>query len=332
MTSTYRSAVLGSLGVVLSLVSSSARGQTATAAAEALFEQGRAELALKNYDSACSKLRQSDELDPALGTKLNLAECEADRGRVATAWELYRAVEQKLPTSDPRYPIAKQGREAAEGRLPKLTLVLAHGAPTDTRVSEGSTALSTSAFGIPLPFDPGVHELTVSASGHAAAKVSVVLELGKTSTVEVAPGPALAAAPPATVPLGTSPVVPVGPATAHAPAARSSSDHRALAFTFGGIGVAGLITGAVAGALTAKAESDNRAHCDATTHSCDQQGRDAAATGRVLGPVTTAGFAVAAIGLGLGAYFLLSGDSGTKTGLVTTIGPRDSQIALTRNW
>ncbi len=41
------------------------------------------------------------------------------------------------------------------------------------------------------------------------------------------------------------------------------------------------------------------------------------------------GFAEAAIGLALGAHFLLSGDGNARVGLLTTIGPRD---ALVRDW
>jgi len=91
------------------------------------------------------------ELDPALGTKLNLAECESKRGKLATAWELFRAVEQKLDPSDPRFAIAKQRRQAVEPQLPKLVIALAQGAPPNTTVREGTAILGSTAFGIELP-------------------------------------------------------------------------------------------------------------------------------------------------------------------------------------
>jgi hypothetical protein len=55
------------------------------AAAEALFEQARAAMAAGSYDIACARFRDSDKLDPAVGTRFNLADCEERRGRVATA-------------------------------------------------------------------------------------------------------------------------------------------------------------------------------------------------------------------------------------------------------
>ena len=55
------------------------------AAAEALFEQARAAMAAGSYELACARFRDSDRLDPAIGTRFNLADCEEKRGRVATA-------------------------------------------------------------------------------------------------------------------------------------------------------------------------------------------------------------------------------------------------------
>ena len=57
-------ALLGSIAIVA--YPTNAQAQGTAAAAEALFQQGRDEMAKGNYESACSKLRQSDELDPAL--------------------------------------------------------------------------------------------------------------------------------------------------------------------------------------------------------------------------------------------------------------------------
>ena len=72
-----------------SLVSRPAAAGNA-AAAEALFNQAHAAMSAHDYDTACQRFAESNRLDPAVGTLLNLGVCEAARGRVATAWELFR--------------------------------------------------------------------------------------------------------------------------------------------------------------------------------------------------------------------------------------------------
>jgi tetratricopeptide (TPR) repeat protein len=63
------------------------------AAAEQLFVQGRALMEQGKLDEACRALEASHTLDPAPGTLLNLALCNEKQGKVATAWALYREVE-----------------------------------------------------------------------------------------------------------------------------------------------------------------------------------------------------------------------------------------------
>ncbi len=54
-------------------------------------------MAKGDYAVACEQFRASDKLDPEVGTELNLADCEEKRAHLASAWELYRTVEEKLP-------------------------------------------------------------------------------------------------------------------------------------------------------------------------------------------------------------------------------------------
>ena len=49
--------------------------------ANLLFDEGRKAMAARDYPQAITKLQQSQKLDPAVGTLLNLAECFSVLGR-----------------------------------------------------------------------------------------------------------------------------------------------------------------------------------------------------------------------------------------------------------
>src|SRR4051812_48805392 len=57
--------------------------------AEVLFNQGVEDMEAKRFDKACPAIEQSYRLDVRPGTLFALAECEADRGRLATAVARY---------------------------------------------------------------------------------------------------------------------------------------------------------------------------------------------------------------------------------------------------
>jgi hypothetical protein len=284
--------------------------QDATATAEALFEQGRQELAAGNYANACTKLRRSDELDPALGTKLNLGECEALRGNVATAWELFRHVEARLAPDDIRLPVASGKRVALEPRLPRLVVTLAGGFPPDARVHAGRRIIQRSELGLPIFVDPGPVEVVVTAPGYAEQRKRVTVEEGKTQDLVFAPEIApLALARPQSMPtaprptdVGSRPLTPIAPVT---PKDAPASPSRRAGIVFLGIGIGGAVVAGIAGIMTLDAKRTNEAHCPELTRSCDQTGRDAASRGRLLGAITTAGFVVGGAGIGIGTYLLV---------------------------
>src|SRR5260221_208371 len=74
--------------LALSLGTVPAFGQSTEA--NILFDEGRKAMASRDYLQAIEKLQQSQKLDPAVGTLLNLAESFATLGRSASAWSAYR--------------------------------------------------------------------------------------------------------------------------------------------------------------------------------------------------------------------------------------------------
>jgi hypothetical protein len=289
------------LALALGSSASLARAQSRDpAAAEALFREGRALSDAGDIAGACAKFRESDRLDPAVGTTFNIADCEERLGHLARAWTLFDEVAQRLPPSDKRRTVAQKRAAALEPRLPKLRVTLAPGAPEGTRITRDGVELGAASLGTPLPVDPGEHVLRISAPGHADNELKVLVSEREIRTLEVQPGPMQSAAVPLVLPTEPHP-----PADQPAP---SSGKSPVVGYVIGGIGVAGFITGAVAGALTLQKKGVVNDHCDEQKR-CDQEGLDAADAGKTLGIVTTIGLVTGAIGVGAGTYLILSAGS-----------------------
>lgn len=264
----------------------------------------------KDYDVACEKFRESQRLDPAAGTQFNLANCEEQRGKLATAWELYRAVIEQLRADDTRLATAKERLTNLEARLPKLTITLVPNAPKGTVVERDGVALGSASFGVALPVDPGKHEVVVKAPDHAPKSFTLNITEKESKNLAVVPGARGA----------------TGESNQD-----GGSDTRTLGYVFGGIGVAGLAIGTVTGIMAIGKKSTVDSHCDGDRF-CDAEGADAAASGRTLGTVTTISLVVGAAGLGAGAYFLLSSGPKSETGITASVAPGASSLRLLHRW
>jgi hypothetical protein len=279
------------------------------AAAEALFRDGRAAAQKGDWETACPKLRESQRLDPAAGTLLNLADCEEHRGKVATAWQLYRQVVESLPETDERVPLAKKRAADLEKRLPHLTVRVAGSLPSGAKVVRNDIELSDASLGSALPVDPGTYKVVVTAPGRQPSSSDIEVPEGANASVDVRAG------------------APIGKDVA--PPAKGSN--RTAAWVVGGVGVAGFGVGAVAGILTLGKKGTVDDNCNADKR-CNPTGYDAAQSGKTLGMVTTAGLVVGAIGVGVGAYLLLSGDKSGTTTAVAGFSADGPALALRRAW
>lgn len=96
------------------------------------------------------------------------------------------------------------------------------------------------------------------------------------------------------------------PAAVRAPAPPRPASVPLLAFVFGAIGLSGVSVGGTTGFLALNQKAIAEDHCSPTVRLCDGQGRAANETGRALRDISTAGFIVGGLGLGLSAYLLLT--------------------------
>ncbi|MGK3991974.1 tetratricopeptide repeat protein [Sorangium sp. So ce1024] len=286
------------LGGAVLLACPDASAQTRDpAAAEALFDAGRAALQAKDYDAACPKFRESYELDPAPGALLNLADCEEKRGKVATAWSIFRQLARDLPASDDRRPIAQARATALEGRVPRLTIRLAPGAPAGTAVQRGDIPVGAGSLGAPLPVDPGEIQVTASAPGRAQKTFTVQLAEGAQAELLVAPEAPAA-------------VEDAGPALPpkHDEAATASSPRRTAGWISAGAGVVGIGVGAVFGLRAIGKKGDATAYCN-EANVCSAEGIRLQKQGATAGTISTVAFLVGAAALGAGAVLVFTAPS-----------------------
>jgi hypothetical protein len=268
------------------------------AAAEALFREGRALSDAGDIAGACAKFRESDRLDPAVGTTFNIADCEERLGHLARAWTLFDEVAQRLPAADKRRDVAKKRAAALEPRLPKLSVRLSTGAVAGVRVVRDGVELGSASLGTALPVDPGEHVVVVSAAGRTDRSFKVIVSEREIRALDVEPGDPVAAS----LTENPAPVV-----TADAAAVKPSRSG-ALGYVVGGVGVAGFIVGAVAGVLVMQKKGVVDEHCDASKQ-CDDAGLEATSSGKTWGVITTVGLVTGVVGVGAGTYLVLSAGS-----------------------
>ena len=138
-----------------------------TAAAQALFEQGRALMKQGRPREACPKFWESQRLEPGLGTQFNLANCLEQLGKLASAQELFTDVADaaRATGQSERERVARARADALEPRLTKLAILVPAGSSPELKVALDGVPLKAAEWGSPVPIDPGAHRLRASGPG-----------------------------------------------------------------------------------------------------------------------------------------------------------------------
>jgi len=132
--------------------------------AQSLFDQAKQLMDAGRYGEACPKLAESQRLDPAGGTLLNLALCHEEEGRLATAWADFKealGAARRAGRPD-REQAARAHIAALEPRLARLTLEVRHPDPGLVVKIDGAL-VGGAAWNTATPVDPGWHEVIAAA-------------------------------------------------------------------------------------------------------------------------------------------------------------------------
>jgi hypothetical protein len=281
-----RSLLVASATVFTTRYGNAAPSAAEVARAETLFESGKAALASGDLATACARLDESQRLDPAVGTLLNLATCEERSGRLAVALEHFTLARAQLTADDYRVRFTREQMDSLAKRVAHLVIRVPAKYPAAMHVARDGAELTPASFNVPIVVDPGSHVLVVEGAVASPSRIEVGLAEGETKTVDVT-----------LIQPGFTP-----PSTQPGPAPERPS--RTLGYVALGVGAAGVIAGTITGVLTLNAAGTYRDHC--ARGECDSEGLSAASTGRTVSIISPIAFAVGAVGLGLGTYMLLS--------------------------
>lgn len=138
------------------------------------FQRGRELMKAKRYAEACQAFERSQKLDPQFGTLYNLAQCDVEVGKLASAWAAYRELARADTNADRKVEAATRAKALAP-QIPKL-IVTSPTHPPGLSITVDGTDV-TSLLGIENPLDAGSYTILATAPGFQTY----------TSTVELVP-------------------------------------------------------------------------------------------------------------------------------------------------
>jgi hypothetical protein len=289
------------------LASSAAQAGDSVAAAQAAFQEGRKLEDARDFAGAIARFEESERLDPALGTTLNVAACYEQAGRLASAWRAFLrgAQEASAIGEDKR---ARRAHELADALAPRLSslAVTVQGEPfADEEVRIDDAAIERSAWGTSRPIDGGHHRIVVRAAGHREFSTELDVAAEGARAVVTVPGldllPVTAEASPplaSTAPLQAPPAPPP-------PASDRGfwTPVRIAGAATAGAGVAGLAIGIGFGIQTRNLWLDREAQC--VQNLCTDAGYALSSSAHDAAMRANVAFAVGGAAVAVGGVLLL---------------------------
>lgn len=281
--------VAGIVGVALCGLVATAHADRA----DQLFKKGKRLLAEKKYSEACDLLVESDKVDPGIGTKVNVARCYEEWGKLATAWRWYTDAEHMAASGhDDRAKKIHALIAELDPNVPRLTVSLPPDTATDhvIEVKLDGVDLPATGLGVERRVDPGLHIVDTIVDGASRTKRVPIERGGSTEITLDVPLRATSRARPSVTEVDAAP----------------DPRRRLIGLGVSGAGVVAL---GVAGIVTLRARGDYHhalsAHCSGMTDMCDEIGQAAARSARRRANISTGvtiGGALAVAG-GLFLYF-----------------------------
>jgi hypothetical protein len=261
-------------------------------AAEALFRAGRAAVQRGDHRAACARFAESQRLEPAAGTLINLGDCKAKLGLWAASFQHYQEALDRLG-EDTRVPLVREKMKGVAPHVSRLEIELAPGAPTGLAVLRDGESVGAASLGLALPVESGTHVVEVRAPGYAPRRFEVTLGDGESRVLVAEPGPRLLVA--------ASPAAP-------------SRGLRNAGIAVVGVSVASFAVSAATGFLTLARKKTVTALCP--HQACDAEGLAAASQGKAFSAASTVTFFAGLAALGAGVGMVVAGSRSSPTAIL----------------
>jgi hypothetical protein len=288
----------------------------------------------KRFAEALTAYRASYDIVASPNSRLMIARCLRELGRIE---EAYRALEgtiadaEKFSAKDEKY--AEAGRaaqaelDALKARVALLTLRVEN-APPGTTLSVAGRDVKLDALDRPLVLDPGAVVVVAAPPERPEVRRELALEAGKSSTLELDLTPGALEKPPSVEPTSPEPRPHDGGGGGSVAVDSSSTPLRTWAYVAGGVGVAGLATFGIFGALNNSKFDELDSEC--TDGHCPPDRGGDIDTGKSYQTIANVGLAVGIVGLGTGAVlFVLSSGKEKRASAGSTfvsVGPGNLRI------
>jgi hypothetical protein len=154
--------------------------------ADRLFDEGRKLKEAGDLKGACAKFEEALQNNRnAVGTILNVALCDAEAGKVATAFKLFteaseRAAEQNL---DEHHKAAEEQIAKLKGQVPVLAVAIAE-PPADAKLVIDDQIVAIKDAGRIL-IDPGSRTIVLTAPGRLPYQTKIEVVLGQPMAITI---------------------------------------------------------------------------------------------------------------------------------------------------
>lgn len=294
--------------------------------AQTLFDQGLVDMENGRFEKACPAIEASQRLDPRPGTLFALAECESQRGRIATAVRYYAEYLALYRTFSAKKQAEQKGRakiseaqvRSLDPLVPRLTLKLPAGTQSDVVVKRDGNVVAELSIGTAIRVDPGEHVVATQVPGGAKIEQRITLAPREARTLELTVQREPLAVPsalPSTSPSAQTSAPPNPPPSAlpranPAPRSLPPPDVRPWrigTWAAGAAGIVGLAVGAVAGVLALEQRTvlDRSCAPKGGKEVCNDQGIEARDRLEVFGTASTIGFVAGGVSLGVGVALIV---------------------------
>jgi hypothetical protein len=248
------------------------------AAAEALFRQALELMTRGDTVMACARFQASQSLEPALGTLLHLAHCYEKIGKTASAWAAFSEAESlaQARKEHVRAEIAAARASALDAKLSRIQLVTTDvGRLERLEISLDGVTVPPGSYDTPLPLDPGPHEIVARAPGYRIYSQRIHAALGPSLIHFAIPRLQRSDSSGGSAPLepGATDSAPPNQADMALDSPEPGDTQRIIAWISGGVGIAGLATGAVLGYVASQRNAESLDECrENDASACSPQG------------------------------------------------------------